>query len=455
MRINPGEERSRLKMLAKVGKVILDVIVTVVALYLIVWLLAPAQPPSSSEYRKKRRFRDGRKERRLSLGRPKTVERTHVEKLLEGALKKSKKREIRVMGWREISRELLTEESARKYTASLHQLLDIKYDAYLGLLEALEREGGQEQAAHMQQVLFAGKARERKRYSEIMDAIIARRQLLTPEVVHQNLTVAFCDPEHGFPSVVGRTDIKDWLARHALLVRDDPVSASRACLNAVFLGPSGVGKTRSAELVSFFFCRAGVFVFGNVVKGAKKDFTGPYVDSGTHMASEMMTKSLENVLFFDEAYSLANGAHGVSGHSQGAIDQIVAQVEQHEGLTSIVMCGYARQMMGGLFGANEGLMRRFPNIFELRANSPEALAHIFFRFLETRHASVCRRLSRRDRDEIYSVLVFVVDADKTIFPRQAGDMKNLASLFSGRLPCTSGATPGEVFVLCLRDMCAK
>ncbi len=442
------------KWLARTGQSIVEWVGFVLVLYLIFWLFSQSSTPASVEYNKKRGERlHGREKRRKRKTVPKlTFSKVPIHSMLSKV--SDGKTEIRKLSWQEIGRMAMQEDFINGYRRSIAEMLEIKYDEYLGRLQSLEMESqGAIPGDQMQRLFSSGKESKKKRCVAILDKIIERKDALTNDVVAGGLWRAFYDQEEGFPSVIGRDEMKDWLARHILLVCSDAVSASRRCLNMVFVGPSGTGKTRLAELVSFFYRQVGIFVFGDVIKASKKDFTSPYVDSGTHMTGDLLSRGLENILFFDEAYSLGsggtNGHH--SGHSQGAVDEIVSQSELNDGMSAIVMCGYAESMARGFFAMNEGLSRRFPHIFYLSHNNPDALARIFFRFLEAKHPRICSRLAGDEASKIYSLLLDASAKIPPVFPKQAGDMKTLASNFTESVYCMNGGSLSEIFALCLRD----
>jgi hypothetical protein len=97
---------------------------------------------------------------------------------------------------------------------------------------------------------------------------------------------------------------------------------------------------------------------------------------------ELLKKSINGVLFIDEAYSLsyAESAHSDSSYKKEALEQIIAFMDdpEHRKRCCIILAGYEKDMQG-LYKSNSGMRSRIEEV-HFRDYSPTEMYQIFALF---------------------------------------------------------------------------
>lgn len=115
-----------------------------------------------------------------------------------------------------------------------------------------------------------------------------------------------------------------------------------------------------------------MFMYGDLVETKSGDFISTYLGQTEPKTRSRMDLSLEKVLLIDEAYSIgANQTYGTD-----AITAIVDYTSINIGLLMVIVAGYEKDMKENFFDLNEGLQRRFENVFVFEAYSPQELSNI-------------------------------------------------------------------------------
>jgi len=163
------------------------------------------------------------------------------------------------------------------------------------------------------------------------------------------------------------------------------------CLNRVFVGNPGTGKTTVAKLYARILCAAGMLSKDDIVERTASDFMGDAVGVSAQRTINILKLSEGKVLLIDEAYNLFDGRSVSSGnvsygkqvcartfhpklHALAAVmataltalllrqvlDTIVEKVSGSPGEDrAIIMIGYEHEMQAMFRGSNPGLTRRF------------------------------------------------------------------------------------------------
>eukprot|EP00934_Nitzschia_sp_Nitz4_P008360 Nitzschia sp. Nitz4//scaffold84_size84139//17889//22709//NITZ4_005193-RA/size84139-augustus-gene-0.44-mRNA-1//-1//CDS//3329559018//8350//frame0 len=128
------------------------------------------------------------------------------------------------------------------------------------------------------------------------------------------------------------------------------------CLNRLFLGNPGTGKTTCAKLYGRLLKELGFLSNGDIVSKTASDFIGGYIGQSQTKTVAILEGAKGKVLIIDEAYVLNDGKFG----SQ-VIDTIVEKVQGHAtDDMAVLLLGYEEQMLELIRDANPGLARRFP-----------------------------------------------------------------------------------------------
>lgn len=152
-------------------------------------------------------------------------------------------------------------------------------------------------------------------------------------------------------------------------------------INAVFMGNPGTGKTTVARLMGRIYKKLGLLTNGEVIEVDRSSLVGQYVGETAKITDAVIEKSIGNVLFIDEAYTLVKA--GVSNDfGQEAIDTLLKRMEDRRGEFFVIVAGYPANMTE-FMNSNPGLRSRFNHEFMFEDYSPEELMEIFRSFAAT------------------------------------------------------------------------
>ena len=149
-----------------------------------------------------------------------------------------------------------------------------------------------------------------------------------------------------------------------------------------FVGNPGTGKSTSAKLFAECLYELGIVKSNNFMSCTAKDLIGQYVGETDKKTYALLQKSINGVLFIDEAYSLsyAGGSGADVGYKKEALEQIIAfmDVPEHRRKCCLIFAGYEKDMQG-LYKSNSGMRSRIEEV-HFRDFSAEELYEIFALF---------------------------------------------------------------------------
>ncbi|KAG6967558.1 hypothetical protein JG688_00006251 [Phytophthora aleatoria] len=128
------------------------------------------------------------------------------------------------------------------------------------------------------------------------------------------------------------------------------------CLNRLFLGNPGTGKTTCAGYYGRVLKALYFLSNGEVVKKTAGDFICNHVGESQTKTAQILDMSKGKVLVIDEAYNLNDNMYG-----KQVLDVLVEKVQgtESDDLT-VLLIGYEHEMLEMLRTHNPGLIRRFP-----------------------------------------------------------------------------------------------
>lgn len=150
--------------------------------------------------------------------------------------------------------------------------------------------------------------------------------------------------------------------------------------NLVLVGTPGVGKSYTANNIGIALNLTGFLPTGNLISIKKPDIIGSYTGQTAPKVYERFTEGLGNVIFLDEAYSIAgkrNKDNAFDAFGTEAIDAITDFTSEHKGLMAVVAAGYKYEMKTQFIDVNAGMGRRFPNFLELLRQDVDKLWTIY------------------------------------------------------------------------------
>jgi len=221
--------------------------------------------------------------------------------------------------------------------------------------------------------------------------------------------------------------------------------AQKSYLNFALLGPAGTGKTTLAKAIGKLFAASGILMNGNFKEVIRSNLIGQYVGETTQKTSSELEMGRENVLFLDEVYALTPcetrsdkiknpgdqcpvctkwDSYGIE-----SLNAIVPFLSSNQGLVVMVVAGYTEDTLCTFFQANEGIPRRFPYVYILKALDTEQLVNVFIDKLSKMNPNV-QKLTNRSKKLLYSL---IDEYRNEYFPNGSGDIENLAKYVADRL----------------------
>lgn len=149
-----------------------------------------------------------------------------------------------------------------------------------------------------------------------------------------------------------------------------------------FVGNPGTGKSTSAKLFGECLHELGIVKTANFYACTAKDLIGTYMGETDKKTYALLKKSVNGVLFIDEAYSLsyADSLNTDSSYKKEALEQIIAFLDEpeHRNTCCIIFAGYQKDMQG-LYQSNSGMRSRIEEVY-FQDYSPNELYEIFALF---------------------------------------------------------------------------
>ena len=211
-------------------------------------------------------------------------------------------------------------------------------------------------------------------------------------------------------------------------------------LNFALLGPAGTGKTTLAKFIGALYAASGILITGTFREATRTDLIGQHLGETAPRTAAMLEATREGVLFLDEVYALTqcmDGAeeaparrtnHGCpkcakwDPYGIEAVNTLVPFLSNNRGLIVVVVAGYTEDTWCTFFQANEGIPRRFPNVFILKALSTKDLLNIFRAKLARVTDGRITNLTTRARKLLFQI---IADERDEYFNNGGGDIENL------------------------------
>jgi stage V sporulation protein K len=146
-------------------------------------------------------------------------------------------------------------------------------------------------------------------------------------------------------------------------------------LHMVFTGPPGTGKTTVARIMGRVFKALGILKKGHIVETDRSGLVAGYVGQTAIKVDEVIQKSLDGILFIDEAYTLSP-AGGNDSFGQEAIDTLLKRMEDNRDSLVVIVAGYEEDMQR-FIESNPGFKSRFNKYINFYDYKPEELTDLF------------------------------------------------------------------------------
>ena len=145
-------------------------------------------------------------------------------------------------------------------------------------------------------------------------------------------------------------------------------------LHMVFLGNPGTGKTTIARIIADILYNLKYIKENKLVEVSSKDLVGEYVGQTAPKTMSVIEKSLNGVLFIDEAYSLS--VKDGNSYNAEAIATLIQAMENYRDKLVVIFAGYTKEMQDFL-NSNSGIVSRIGYTLEFDDYTTDELKQIF------------------------------------------------------------------------------
>lgn len=154
----------------------------------------------------------------------------------------------------------------------------------------------------------------------------------------------------------------------------------QAVFHSVFSGNPGTGKTSVAKLLGKVYHSLGILSKGNVITVDRQDIVGHYIGGTEENMKRILEEARGNVLFVDEAYTLAKPDEKSGDFGIHAIECLLTVLTEKNPDMVVIFAGYEKEMEA-LMKSNLGLGGRFPYHFHFPDYNSEELVEIAQRII--------------------------------------------------------------------------
>lgn len=209
---------------------------------------------------------------------------------------------------------------------------------------------------------------ELKKNKQIVNATITnlphiiKNRLLAPASVNPNSLVNRLAEFEQNVKGLSRNNVKNTVVNMINAFANNWSQFVVGYFNWYIVGPAGAGKSTIAQSIGPVLASMGVLVFGDFYTESRSTLVGEVVGATAIKTRGKLIRSLENVMFIDEAYAVAKAGSGDVKYDQfglECLDEIVGFLDKYQGQICVIVAGYECMMKEYFLKANEGLTRRF------------------------------------------------------------------------------------------------
>lgn len=154
----------------------------------------------------------------------------------------------------------------------------------------------------------------------------------------------------------------------------DNLKINNLNLHMVFLGNPGTGKTTIARMISNILFHLNYIKENKLIEVSSKDLVAEYVGQTAPKTMQVIEKSLNGVLFIDEAYTLASDNN--NSYNDEAIATLIQAMENYRDQLVVIFAGYTKEMQE-FINSNPGIASRIGYTLEFDDYTTKELIQIF------------------------------------------------------------------------------
>jgi len=266
------------------------------------------------------------------------------------------------------------------------------------------------------------------------------------------------DPDNGIATLRGksRENVRLTMIKIVYMFFKVPEFFFKGFINFMITGPAGSGKTKIGGVVSHMMKNLGILATKNVTMATKQNMTAEFMGQSGPKTRKLLAKSIEGVLFIDEAYTLTPcpgaGNSGNSSFSEEAVGELINFIDKFVGCMVVIVAGYKQKMYDCFLAFNEGMARRFPRTIDLLNYTGDDLYEMFHSFLAD-SVDVDKVLDRRQLGYIKGIIAAL--NENGVFTNQAGDMLNLSKTVGEDAVLYSGEYNNSMIKLSFKKFCSS
>ena len=155
---------------------------------------------------------------------------------------------------------------------------------------------------------------------------------------------------------------------------ENELKISNINLHMVFLGNPGTGKTTIARMIANILYNLKYIKENKLIEVSSKDLVAEYVGQTAPKVASVIEKSLNGVLFIDEAYTLASNSS--NSYNDEAIATLIQAMENYRDKLVVIFAGYTKEMQDFL-NSNSGITSRIGYTLEFDDYTTIELIQIF------------------------------------------------------------------------------